>query len=375
MHFTKTERWGLTIWCVVILMISFGFTHLTSFIQHDHNEEKLKSYLQQLDSITRQHSKPEEPAYNFHSFNPNDVDQEELTNMGLSEKLAERWVNFRESIGGFDGLPDIQKIYGLDSTIFEKLKPHLDFPDQSGDQQAGRNSSPPSTQDQHWSKESTASRDDKQTQTQTQTQTKDRPSSVQLNSCSAGELMALGFPDSIAHRIVYYRKKVSPYYRIEDLYRIYDIDTHTVDKLQSKIHIDENKLDKIDLNRAGKEELKELHGIGDVYAGRIVEFREKTGGFQSLSQLKDIYGFEEELFRNIAHRIKLSPAEPKKIMINTANLEELSNHPYISWNLAERIINYRKHHYPIRDLNNLLGVDSGQIKRLTPYVSFEDPAP
>lgn len=374
MHFTKTERWGLMIWSVVILMISFGFAQLTSFIHHDHNEKKLERYLQQLDSITRHHSKPVVPVYKFHSFNPNEVDQEELEGMGLSKKLAERWVNFRESIGGFDGLRDIQKIYGLDSTVFEKVKPHLDFPDQSDDQQSGKRQSYPSHSGQKWSTESTPTLDNT-VQTKTKTKTLDRPSSVQLNSCSTDKLMALGFPDSIAHRIVYYRKKVSPYYRIEDLYRIYDIDTHTVDKLRSKIHIDESKLEKIDLNTAGKEELKEMPGIGDVYAGRIIEFREKTGGFQSLSQLKDIYGIEEELYRNISPRIKLSPAKPKKIMINTANMEELSNHPYVSWELAERILNYRKHHFPIRDLNNLLGIDSGQIKRLAPYVSYEVPAP
>lgn len=48
--------------------------------------------------------------------------------------------------------------------------------------------------------------------------------------------------------------------------------------------------DKVDINRAGKEELKLLPGIGDVLAERILAFREKEafGKPEDLMQVKGI---------------------------------------------------------------------------------------
>lgn len=45
---------------------------------------------------------------------------------------------------------------------------------------------------------------------------------------------------------------------------------------------------KLDVNRASKEELKTVPGIGDVTAGKIIDYREKNGPFGSLDDLKKV---------------------------------------------------------------------------------------
>lgn len=45
---------------------------------------------------------------------------------------------------------------------------------------------------------------------------------------------------------------------------------------------------KLDVNRASKEELKTVPGIGDVTAGKIIDYREKNGPFGSLEDLKKV---------------------------------------------------------------------------------------
>lgn len=45
---------------------------------------------------------------------------------------------------------------------------------------------------------------------------------------------------------------------------------------------------KLDVNRASKEELKTVPGIGDVTAGKIIDYREKNGPFSSLEDLKKV---------------------------------------------------------------------------------------
>ena len=47
---------------------------------------------------------------------------------------------------------------------------------------------------------------------------------------------------------------------------------------------------KIDVNSAEATELEELSGIGEVLAGRIIDYREENGPFDSVDQLEDVSG-------------------------------------------------------------------------------------
>ncbi len=58
---------------------------------------------------------------------------------------------------------------------------------------------------------------------------------------------------------------------------------------------------RLNLNSASAEQLTELPGIGPKLAGRIVEYRQKSGGFRSVSELLNVKGIGE---KNLA---KLQP--------------------------------------------------------------------
>lgn len=63
----------------------------------------------------------------------------------------------------------------------------------------------------------------------------------------------------------------------------------------------------LDVNAATEEELDLLPGIGEVLAGRIVQYREEHGPFQSPEDLLNVDGIGESTLANIRDRIIITP--------------------------------------------------------------------
>lgn len=55
----------------------------------------------------------------------------------------------------------------------------------------------------------------------------------------------------------------------------------------------------ININTAGVEELKTLHGIGQRYAEAIITYREHSGGFKSVEDIKNVKGIGDKTFERI----------------------------------------------------------------------------
>lgn len=62
----------------------------------------------------------------------------------------------------------------------------------------------------------------------------------------------------------------------------------------------------ININSASAAELKELPGIGDVLAERIVAYRESNGPFQTTDQLGNVEGISAALVESLAPHISVS---------------------------------------------------------------------
>jgi len=77
-------------------------------------------------------------------------------------------------------------------------------------------------------------------------------------------------------------------------------------KASSQVLGKTDKLDsKIRLNTATAEQLDTLSGIGPALASRIIDYRDKNGGFKDINELKLVSGIGDKLFEKIKDEIAL----------------------------------------------------------------------
>lgn len=97
----------------------------------------------------------------------------------------------------------------------------------------------------------------------------------------------------------------------------------------------------IDINRADSLQLLPLPGIGPVFAGRIVKYRNLLGGFTQADQLLEVYGMNINTLEMIIDRIVLDTTLIVKLDLNRASFGELLRHPYLEYEDVKSLVNYR----------------------------------
>lgn len=62
----------------------------------------------------------------------------------------------------------------------------------------------------------------------------------------------------------------------------------------------------VDLNKASKEELMSLSGIGEAKAEAILAYRQERGKFEKVEEIKEVSGIGEGVFRKIKEKIRVN---------------------------------------------------------------------
>ena len=126
----------------------------------------------------------------------------------------------------------------------------------------------------------------------------------------------------------------------------------------------------IDVNSADTVELKKIPGIGSGIAGSIVRYRERLGGFYTLSQLEEVKHVTPDLLK----WFKLENDSVRKVEINKAGLDKLRAHPYLNFYQAKIIIEHRRTKGAIKSLSQLALYEEfaeKDLNRLSAYISFD----
>ncbi len=127
----------------------------------------------------------------------------------------------------------------------------------------------------------------------------------------------------------------------------------------------------VELNTADTIELRGLPSIGPWLARKIVEYREKLGGFYSKEQLLEVYRLTPGKLDTIAPFLMIDASLIKRIHINHVTLDELLIHPYLSRSQAKGLLAYREKHGPferIEDIRKCLLIDEKTFEKVRDYM-------
>jgi DNA uptake protein ComE-like DNA-binding protein len=131
---------------------------------------------------------------------------------------------------------------------------------------------------------------------------------------------------------------------------------------------------KIDLNSCDTSEICTVPQFGSKRAKKIIEYRNRLGGFYSFNQIKEIYIMQNIELSHLEKYFFINQAEIKKIKINTADYKVLSAHPYFDPYLSKSIINYRNRESKISNKEELQKATNAYpelMEKILPYISFE----
>ncbi len=223
------------------------------------------------------------------------------------------------------------------------------------------------------------------------------------NTLTEEEWLQMGLTDRQVRNIMNYKAKGGKFYSKNDLGKLYTISEEEFAQLEPFIVLPEvargrsgkslssrggvstgsttasaaptekKAIPIVDLNTVDSTTLVELPQIGPYTAVRIIEFREKLGGFIDKEQLRDVKGMDDARFAAIQPYINLGAVEIRKIDVNRADFKTLVHHPYLSYEQVKRIVHQREKRGMIKNWAQLeeLIKEEGEVNPLLEqYVKY-----
>lgn len=129
----------------------------------------------------------------------------------------------------------------------------------------------------------------------------------------------------------------------------------------------------IPVNSADSVQLLPLPGIGPVYAGRIIRYRELLGGYVQIDQLNEVYGLEEETIEMITDLIIIDQSMIRKIKLDSATFTQLLRHPYLQYEDVKSLVSFREFKSGIDSIQELRAnhlLSDSTLEKIGPYLHF-----
>ena len=165
--------------------------------------------------------------------------------------------------------------------------------------------------------------------------------------------------------------KISPYFKFPD----WVTNPKLKNKYVKKRFKEKKFTQKIDLNLATQDQLEAVNGIGKAFSKRIIDYRNKLGGFTNDIQLYQVYGLDFQVANSILKEFTVkTPKEIIKMNLNSISASDISTIPSISFDIAKKIWEFRILNEGIKsfsELENIEGLTKRKLQGIQLYLKLE----
>ena len=165
--------------------------------------------------------------------------------------------------------------------------------------------------------------------------------------------------------------KISPYFKFPD----WVTNSKSKNKYVKREFKEKTFKQKIDLNLATQGQLEGLNGIGKTFSKRIIDYRNKLGGFTNDIQLYEVYGLDFQATNTILKEFTVkTPKKIIKMALNSISASDIATVPSISFDIAKRIWEYRILNEGIKsfsELDNIEGLTKRKLQGIQLYLKLE----
>jgi len=331
-YFNRQQRRGLFVLGILIVFFQCIIYSFDDFFKPKPLNISISGQLQKEYDSLRQValSKKRKKIY---PFNPDYLTDYKGYYLGLNVGQIDSVLAFRKRGAHFATKQQFKEVAGLSDSLFTVLEPYIKIVNFSTKNYPSKNLYQPKTRN--------------------------------INKATAQDLQTVsGIGTVLSERIVKYRKSIGGFTDKKQLNKVYGLKPEVAAKVWQKFKLMKSvdkplvNLVQKPVNEATAEDFKQVYGVGEKLAGRIVKYRQKIGGFTIKEQLNDVYGLSPETIDAFWRHFKLEkPAKiPFKIDLNEANIKELAKNPYIPYQLAKKIVSYRTLHGAFHTFDDLLKV-------------------
>jgi len=202
-------------------------------------------------------------------FNPNKVDKEFLTSLGIQEQAATNWERYTKGGGSFRTWEDLEKVYGLSEPDLLRLKDQLIFDTVPAKKEYKRPAAPAMAK-------------------------------IPFSEADSVTLQIVpGIGNVMAGRIIKFRENLGGLHSRGQLLDVYGVEEELVDRIFEHFTFDPGVSRQVDINSLTQAQLAQHPYITYAQAKVIVAYRDQHGPFQKAEDLLKIKIFTDEWLQRL----------------------------------------------------------------------------
>lgn len=276
-HFSKRARRGIFVLLLLFVAVAVSPRLYYNYIYtpHDYNVKISAIDIPVEDSNNVELSRYSRPK---EMFDPNTYTLDEWMTVGLSEKQAKSILKYLNNGAQLKVKSDLKKLYVVDEELYGLLEPKIDLPD--------------AVERTNYPKNKKYDKSDFNDSTYNKNQFNEKldetpeVNPVSVNKASVRELQTIpGIGPFFAKEIIKIRESYGGIISSDQLLDIYKMDEEKLKEILPYLIIDKHEVNKLNINTASEEQLRQHPLISRDMAKSIVFFRKNHKKYSSLNDL------------------------------------------------------------------------------------------